>query len=122
MRMSTLTSISTYSTQHCCLGTTLRDGRSRHLRLSYALAIMLLIALASSPPPRPSNSGVALAELQERHKSEFSYYRQTKIKTCFICAWVSCKNWSGSFEVSSLKKFTFHVNPIHTHAKLNLND
>ena len=58
-----LTSASTYSTQHCCPGITEREGRSRAILFWYVSAILWARYCPKSSPSRPSNSGLASAEL-----------------------------------------------------------
>jgi hypothetical protein len=59
-----LTRISTYNFQHCCPGKIHKAVKSKVWGDWYAVARELLISVPNSSPPRPSNAGVALAELQ----------------------------------------------------------
>jgi len=61
--MKKLTRISTYSFQHCCPGRIHNAVKSKVWDDWYDVARALLISVPNSSPPRPSNAGVALAEL-----------------------------------------------------------
>lgn len=62
-----LTSTSTYNTQQCSPGEMQRDRRSTLCLLLNTLYSVLLSSTPSSSPPRPSNSGVAFAELTKNY-------------------------------------------------------
>jgi hypothetical protein len=62
--MHRLTRISTYSFQHCRPGRIHKAVKSKVWDDWYDVARELLISVPNSSPPRPSNAGVALAELE----------------------------------------------------------
>jgi hypothetical protein len=53
-----------YNFQHCCPGRIHKAVKSKDWDDWYAVVRELLISVPNSSPPRPSNAGVAFAELQ----------------------------------------------------------
>ena len=64
------TSASTYRTQHCWPGMTASELRSRHPLLEYAFSSSYAKWDPNSSPSRPSNSGVASAQLRQKESDK----------------------------------------------------